>query len=534
MQPDLVGRQLGGYLLEEEIGRGGMAWVWRARHLVLGRPAALKILAPVLASDEKFVERFLREARAAAQLEHPNIVPVYETGETDGYHYIAMKLLEGRTLREGIERGPAPPEEVSLILTQVADALDYAHSRGFVHRDVKPGNIMIDDNFRVTLTDFGIARAADDMSITATGLLVGTPAYLAPEQAQGLPATPGSDIYALGVLVYELLTGKTPFADRTPHAVILAHMQEPPQPVHERIQGIAPGISAVVDKALAKRPEERYASAGEFARAFSAALGSPSASIRDDRSDVSPATIVREAHTREHRRKRLLAALTGVVLLAACIVATAVIMTDDDPAGVALEINSSPAGATVWVNGVQRGLSPVSIDGLNAGEYDLRLELASYDPHEETLTVSGTEDSVLNVPLQPRSPDRVVHVSRATTSSALVAASAGLREPDDVRTTFEQAETVYAYVLVNSDAYRVRDIEFTFTSRWYGPDGTLRATSRPQRASFSADGQVWYLSANAVAGDIDPDASGEPCLVELYVDDVVIQTLEFLVVPPGV
>ena len=516
-----------------------MARVWRGRHQVLGRPAALKILAPELARDEKFVERFLREARAAAQLEHPNIVPVYETGETDGYHFIAMKLLEGRTLREGIERGPTPPEEVSLILSQVAGALDYAHGSGFVHRDVKPGNIMIDDNFRVTLTDFGIARAADDMSITATGLLVGTPAYLAPEQAQGLPATPRSDIYALGVLVYELLTGKTPFADRTPHAVILAHMHEPPQPVHERIESIAPGISAVVDKALAKRPEERYASAGEFAHAFSAELGSVPASIgavRDDgRQEESPATIVREAHTRANRRKRLVAALTGVVLLAACIAASAVMLTaDDDTAGVALQVNSSPSGATVWLNGVQRGLSPVTVDGLNAGEYDLRLELASYDPHEETLTVSGTEDSVLNVPLQPRSPDRIVHVRRATTSGALGDTSAGLREPEDVRSTFEQTETVYAYVLVNSDAYLVRDIEFTFTSRWYGPDGTLRATSRPQQASFSKEGQVWYLSANAVAGDIDPDASGELCLVELYVDDVVIQTLEFQVVLSGV
>jgi hypothetical protein len=320
--------------------------------------------------------------------------------------------------------------------------------------------------------------------------------------------------------------------------VILAHIHEPPQPVHERIEGIAPGISTVVDRALAKRPEERYASAGEFARAFSAELGSPSASISAvrsaDRREASPATMVREAHTRENRRKRLVAALTAVVLLAACIAASAVMLTEDDPAGVVLEVNSNPSGAAVWVNGVQRGLSPVSIDGLDAGEYDVRLELASYDPHEEMLTISGTEDRLLSVTLHPLSPDRVVQVQRATASSALSDTSAGLREPEDVRSTFEQTETVYAYVLVSSDAYRVRDIEFTFTSRWYGPDGTLRATSRPQQATFSSDGQVWYLSANAVAGDIDPAASGEPCLVELYVGDVVIQTLEFQVVPPGV
>lgn len=529
MRPDLAGRELDGYLLEEEVGRGGMAWVWRARHQVLGRPAALKILAPELARDERFVERFLREARAAAQLEHPNIVPIYETGEADGYHFIAMKLLEGRTLREGIERGPTPPEEVSLILGQVAEALDYAHSRGFVHRDIKPGNIMIDDRFNVTLTDFGIARAADDMSITATGLLVGTPAYMAPEQAQGLPASPRSDIYALGILAYELLTGATPFGDRTPHAIILAHLHEPPQPAHERSDGIDPALSAVVEQALAKQPEERYATAGEFAQSFAGALPGGRASISARPAATAapnPATEARRTAQRDIRRRKLVAAGTAAVLLLACVLGTTAMISGD--AGVDVDIRTEPAGATILINGVARGESPLLVDDLPEGEHMLRVELSSYEPHVESLAV-GDEDLNLTIQLQPLPPEQAIEVTRAVTASGLADGTGGLREPVDNRAGFAPDETVYAYLMVRSDAYRVRDITFTFTSRWYGPDGTLRATSPPQRATFTSDGQIWYLSANAVAGEVDPDASGQPSTIELYVDDAVIQTLQFRV-----
>jgi tRNA A-37 threonylcarbamoyl transferase component Bud32 len=534
MQHDLTGEIIGGYLVEEEIGRGGMARVWRARHSVLQRRAALKILAPELAGDEKFVERFLREARAAAQLEHQNIVPVYETGHSNGYHFIAMKYLEGSTLGDGIERGPARPEEVSGILSQVADALDYAHSRGIVHRDVKPGNIMIDERLRVTLTDFGIARAADDMSITVTGLLVGTPAYMAPEQAQGLPATPQSDVYALGVVVYELLTGSTPFGERTPHAVILAHMHEPPQPVHERIPDTDPGISGIVGKALAKDPQERFASAGAFAQAFAEAAGTHSGpSISSPGQPVyvpAPAMEVRRAAERDVRRKRLVAGAMAGMLLIACLVLSFILWdTDDATAGGVLHVTTDPVGAMVWVNGVSQGQAPLSVNDLSPGSHTVRVEMPSYRAKEETYSHNGDDDAALTFVLQPLPSGEVVSVTRAMTTSRLRDGSGGLREPVDSQAAFSRSETVFAYALVRSDAYGVRDLDFTFTSRWYSPDGTLRATSRPQRASFSSDGQVWYLSASAVAGDIDPAAGGEACLVEFYVDDVVIQTLQFTV-----
>jgi TolB protein len=276
---DLIGQRIGNYRIESLLGAGGMGRVYRGVHLHLDRRAAIKLLRPELAEDAGFVRRFLREARIAAQLHHPNIVEIYDTGEAGGHYFIAMRLVDGRSLRAILDERRLAVSETVRYVHEIAAALDHAHARGIVHRDVKPGNIIIDGRDHVMLVDFGIAKALEDLAATSTldatavGAILGTPAYLAPEQATGGPVTAQTDIYALGCVVYEMLAGSPPFAGRVPHAVVAAHLQEAPLPVHERRPDLPPAVNDVILRALAKGPAERFATAGAFAEALSWAAG---------------------------------------------------------------------------------------------------------------------------------------------------------------------------------------------------------------------------------------------------------------------
>ncbi len=260
----LIGEQLGNYQILDELGRGGMARVYRARQINLDRECALKLLRPELAEDESFIDRFMREARAVAKLDHPNIVPVYDTGRVGPYHFLAMKFLEGATLAQILQNGRLDPRRVAAYVGQAAAALEYAHQQGVVHRDVKPGNMIIDDRGWLTITDFGLARLSQEIRMTMTGTLLGTPAYMAPEQVSGDTVTPQTDIYQLGVVTYEMLTGTTPFRDRPQHAMLLAHLHEEPTPVQDLNPDLTPEINAVVQRALAKAPSDRYQTVSEF------------------------------------------------------------------------------------------------------------------------------------------------------------------------------------------------------------------------------------------------------------------------------
>ena len=260
----LIGKQIGNYLILDELGRGGMARVFRARQINLDRECALKLLRPELAEDESFIDRFMREARAVARLDHPNIVPVYDTGRIDAYHFLAMKYLDGLTLSRILDGGRLSPQRVASYAGQAAAALEYAHQQGVVHRDVKPGNMIVDDQGWLTITDFGLARLSQEMRMTMTGTLLGTPAYMAPEQVSGDAVTPQTDIYQLGVVTYEMLTGLTPFRDRPQHAILLAHLNEQPEPVHDLHENLTPEIDAVVQRALAKAPADRFPSVSDF------------------------------------------------------------------------------------------------------------------------------------------------------------------------------------------------------------------------------------------------------------------------------
>jgi serine/threonine protein kinase len=256
------------YLVEAEIGRGGMAAVFRALDLRLHRHVAIKALPPELAFNNDVRTRFLREAQTAAQLSHPNIVPIYTVDERGGVVYFVMALVEGESLAARLARQPRLSiDAVRRILAEVADALDYAHACGVVHRDIKPDNILIDKaTGRALVTDFGIARAAaGDARLTLTGVAVGTPAYMSPEQAMGERDLDGrSDQYSLGIVGYQMLIGETPFKAANTPAMLVKHLSETPRPVRERRPDAPPQLAAAIDRALTKKPEDRWPTAGTF------------------------------------------------------------------------------------------------------------------------------------------------------------------------------------------------------------------------------------------------------------------------------
>ena len=253
-----VGRSLGRYRLEALLGQGGMAEVHRATDTKLARTVAVKVIRATHAVKGDFLERFLREARMVASLEHPNILPVYDFGEENGVPYLVMPCLSGGSLRERLKAGAAPLALASAWIVELADALDAAHAAGVLHRDVKPANVLLGRNDRLFLADFGIAKMLESESgLTATGVVVGTPIYMAPEQAQGRPATPATDRYALAVVAYEILCGRPPFEGDSALSLMHQHVSNPPPPLSTRIGGLPAGLDAVLAQALAKDPAAR-------------------------------------------------------------------------------------------------------------------------------------------------------------------------------------------------------------------------------------------------------------------------------------
>ncbi len=273
MNSDLIGTRLGKYEIQAEIGRGGMGAVYRGYDPALDRYVAVKVLAPHLVWEKEFVERFLREARAAARLKHAGIVTIHDVGQEGDWYYFIMEYLEGQTLTEVIrQRGPLSSDEALSILRPLAAALNYAHHRGLVHRDIKPGNVIVDPAGQVTLTDFGIARAAQETRLTATGALVGTPEYMSPEQAKGLTVDARSDQYSLAVVAYEMLSGRAPFQAESTLALMYKVVHEPPPPIRQARLDLPVGVEAVLAKVLAKEPGDRYATVSAFVEALGQVL----------------------------------------------------------------------------------------------------------------------------------------------------------------------------------------------------------------------------------------------------------------------
>jgi serine/threonine protein kinase len=290
---ELIGKVLGQYTILEEAGRGGMATVYLAKQASMSRNVAIKVLPPHFLHDPSFLERFKREVEVISQLEHPHILPIYEFGEADGMPYIAMRYLGGGSMAQMIRRGVPDLDDLIRPLRQISQALDYAHLQGIIHRDLKPGNIMLDEGGNAYLSDFGIARV---MGSDLTGsAIIGTPAYMSPEQANGIAIDGRSDIYSLGVVLFELITGREPYQAETPMALLLKHMNEPMPAARDFREGVPDSIEEVLAKSTAKDPDNRYSSTREMSDAFEHAIRTQgeirvSASTQADSQKDTPAS----------------------------------------------------------------------------------------------------------------------------------------------------------------------------------------------------------------------------------------------------
>ena len=331
------GRVLAGrYELRRVLGRGGMAEVYAAHDRTLDREVAVKLLLDRFREDDAFTRRFNDEARHVARLNHPNLVAVYDTGLDEGQSYIVMELVEGRSLQEAIDAGGLTEDRALEVAADVCAALAYAHGRGLIHRDIKPGNILLADDGTVKVTDFGIARAIGNETVTRTAAVLGTAAYLSPEQAQGREIDPRSDLYSLGVVLYEALTGQQPFSGESAVTVAYQHVQEAPRPPRELDASISPAAEAVTMRALAKNPANRYQDAEEMrADVANARVGRPVAApavlTADDTALLQPDPTTRATASHEVQRRRrgiiyalvillgLLALVSGALALASII-----------------------------------------------------------------------------------------------------------------------------------------------------------------------------------------------------------------------
>jgi serine/threonine-protein kinase len=333
------------YTRHHRIATGGMGEVWLAHDEVLRRDVAVKYLKREYAEDEGFRRRFLHEARSAAALQHPGIAAVFDFGESeveDGLPFLVMEYVEGRTLSQVLADGPLDPERARGLVEQAAVALATAHDAGLVHRDIKPANLMVTDDDVVKITDFGIARAGEGLALTETGQLMGTPSYLSPEQAEGHSATPSSDVYALGVVLFECLTGHRPFVAESPVAVALAQVREP---VPDLPPEVPADLAAVVERAMAKHPEERYADAGALAAALVAVGPQPTLLLTTPVPAAPPAappeatvppllpTAVRSRFRIPRERWPFALALALAALLAVVVAVTALTGGDNGTAG---------------------------------------------------------------------------------------------------------------------------------------------------------------------------------------------------------
>jgi YVTN family beta-propeller protein len=378
------GVEIGGYRVEELIGRGGMGEVYRAHDGRLDRNVALKILAPRYADDDGFRERLLRESRLAASLDHSNVVPVYDAGEADAGFYLAMRYVEGADLRAVLRReGALAPARALEIVSQVAGALDAAHAKGLVHRDVKPSNVLIDERGHCYLADFGLTQSASDRGQATDGSLLGTVAYVAPEQIRGDEVAGRADVYALGCMLFECLTGEGPFRRPSEVATLYAHLEEDPPSASARHSALPPAIDAVFARALAKEPDERHSSCAELVADASAALGLDA---------VRP------------RRLRLAVAAAAVVLVVAAAGLAAILLTRE-------ATPAPPGGALI-------GIDPKS--GNTTARYHLSAHPGAITTEAGRVWVGDYRDGVLWT-LEPRTGElsRVASVGQPRDLTAL-------------------------------------------------------------------------------------------------------------------
>lgn len=403
--------KVGRYEILDELGKGAMGVVYKARDPNLDLLVALKVLRPERLSDPALVRRFLAEARALGRLDHPNTVRVFNVDQDGGRTYIAMEYVEGESLGERMKRSRLSLPETAGLGARVAEALGDAHRKGIVHRDVKPGNILIRSDGRIKITDFGIAHvedlAQDDR--TQAGEILGTPGYMSPEQVAGRPVDGRSDVFSLGIILYELATGKKPFAANTLAATFYAITHGEPAAPAEVNPEVPGPLQEVILRCLRKNPEERFPTGEALAEALRAAVGEP-----DPSAGAPPAE-----EPAARRRNLALAAVLAAALAAAgaayylwpsapATVGTAVAPSPAPPehaADARLAVDSVPKGARLFVAGALRGTTPLTLP-LPAGKHEVRVTLPGYLDWEAQVQLTQNQETPLSVELVPAEPER--------------------------------------------------------------------------------------------------------------------------------
>ncbi|MCA9954130.1 MAG: serine/threonine protein kinase [Ardenticatenaceae bacterium] len=384
---DLTGRHLGKYELLERVGKGGMAYVYKAYQPTVDRLVAVKVLHSHLAEDGEFLERFRREAKGLGSLRHPHIVSVIDFDVDDGWYYMVMDFIEGETLEAVLDRrGSLPVSEALALTAKLAGALAYAHENGRIHRDIKPGNIMFADvaQQHPVITDFGLTRLLDNATLTISGTIAGTPAYMSPEAAQGQKTDARSDIYSLGVMLYEMVTGRRPYLGETPLSVIMKLVMEPLPPALSLNPDLPPAVDEILSKAMAKQPEERYQSAVELWEAVKKETGDwrleigkvePALAVQTQilqpKTAVLPQKPMTQSEVTRAKRPLLPWLLGGGLLLALLVVGLVLRLGKSEGDGVETAVPTAELIETAVPAGSLRFAEP---DGNNLRRYTLSLD----------------------------------------------------------------------------------------------------------------------------------------------------------------
>jgi serine/threonine protein kinase len=432
---DRLARTLAGrYEIITLLGRGGMAVVFLAQDLMLERQVAIKVLPPEMSRDPMLIPRFQQEAKTAAKLDHPNIIPIYRVESEGGLDYFVMKYVTGRSLEQLLDEGPIAIDLARRVLREAALALGHAHKRKVVHRDVKPANIMLEEDGRVVLTDFGISKAAQGASqLTGTGTIIGTPHYMAPEQAKGLEVDGRADQYSLGVVGHQILTGKQPF-DGSAHSILYKHVFEPPPAVLNLRPDVPRDLCAALERALAKEPEQRFATMEDFAKAVAGERRGPATLVSAPVKPLEKAAPVKASSSRRImergaialvlcliiggaawaglRDKPALSREPGVKHIPLVVTSTPISADPVAPEAVKKPVRKDPVPLTVesepwamlYLDNVEQGATPITGIQVVPGRHSLRLEQEGYLTKTETIVVTGSGPIKRKYNLEPAGP----------------------------------------------------------------------------------------------------------------------------------